>query len=233
MALAVGLAVALVPGLTLASSAQAAPRHLVFAHPRAPRVGPAPAGVVARMYSSADPYSPLRGHGYRYGVIPSRARLTEMRQWAIAHPRVPTAPSSDLMYGGGVDGIGVTNGPEKVYLVFYGAQWGTQGTDSHGNITLSGDPNGVAPYLQSLFKGLGTGNELWSGVMTQYCDGVATGAKSCPSNNKEHVAYPKGGALAASGRERRVAQQRDRPPARRRGRQRGRALRQHHGRVQP
>jgi serine protease len=36
----------------------------------------------------------------------------------------------------------------------------------------------VAPYLQQLFKGLGTGGELWSGVMTQYCQGVATGTET-------------------------------------------------------
>ena len=90
----------------------------------------------------------------------------------------------------------MTTGPEKVYLVFYGSQWGTQGTDANGNVTLSGDPSGEAPYLQQLFKGLGTGNELWSGVMTQYCDGVATGSQSCPASNTEHVAYPTGGALA-------------------------------------
>jgi hypothetical protein len=46
-----------------------------------------------------------------------------------------------------------------------------------------------------LFSGLGTNNELWSGVATQYCEGVATGATSCPANSA-HVAYPTGGALA-------------------------------------
>ncbi|HCU94287.1 MAG TPA: hypothetical protein DHU96_16845, partial [Actinobacteria bacterium] len=101
-----------------------------------------------------------------------------------------------MNYGGGIDGIGVTTGPEKVYLVFYGSQWGSQGTDSNGNVTLSGDPYGEAPYLQQMFKGLGTGGELWSGVMTQYCDGVAVGSQSCPAGNTEHVAYPTGGALA-------------------------------------
>src|ERR1700737_4353758 len=80
--------------------------------------------------------------------------------------------------------------------VFYGSQWGPQGTDANGNVTLSGDPSGEAPYLQQLMKGLGTGGELWSGVMTQYCDGVAVGAQSCPAGNTQHVAYPTGGALA-------------------------------------
>src|SRR5262249_32213981 len=50
--------------------------------------------------------------------------------------------------------------------------------------------------LQELFKGLGTNGELWSGVMTQYCDGVAAGAQSCPASNTQHVAYPAGGVLA-------------------------------------
>ena len=54
----------------------------------------------------------------------------------------------------------------------------------------------MAPYLQELMKGLGTGGELWSGVLTQYCDGVATGAQTCPASNTQHVAYPTGGALA-------------------------------------
>jgi serine protease len=82
-----------------------------------------------------------------------------------------------------------------VYLVFFGSQWGTQGTNGNGDITLSGDPSGEAPYLQEMFKGLGTGNEQWSGVMTQYCEGVAAGAQTCPAR-APHVAYPHGGALA-------------------------------------
>jgi serine protease len=104
--------------------------------------------------------------------------------------------ANNLRYGGGIDGIGVTTGAEQVYLVFYGSQWGTQGTDADGNVTLSGDPSGEAPYLQQMFKGLGTNGDLWSGVMTQYCDGVAAGAQACPSSNTEHVAYPTGDALA-------------------------------------
>jgi hypothetical protein len=144
-----------------------------------------------------NPYSPAYQHAYRHGVIPTISRLHQMRQWAHAHPGiVPAVSANDLNYGGGVDGIGVTTGHEKVYLVFYGSQWGTQGTNGSGDLTLSGDPSGEAPYLQDFMKGLGTGNELWSGVMTQYCDGVAVGAQSCPASSTEHVAYPSGGALA-------------------------------------
>ena len=73
---------------------------------------------------------------------------------------------------------------------------GHPGTDADGNVTLSGDPSAEAPYLQQMFKGLGTDGDLWSGVMTQYCDGVAAGAQACPASSTEHVAYPTGGALA-------------------------------------
>jgi hypothetical protein len=150
----------------------------------------APAGSPA----VTNPYSPAYHHPYRHGAVPSIPQLAKMRQWARRHG-IHAASASNLNYGGGIDGIGVTTGPEQVYLVFWGSQWGSQGTDGNGDVTLSGDPAGVAPYLQELFKGLGTGGELWSGVMTQYCDGAPTGAQSCPSGT-QHVGYPTGGALA-------------------------------------
>jgi serine protease len=128
-----------------------------------------------------------------------------MAGWARQHPGAiaaspaaggaGAASANNVRYGGGNDGIGVTTGDERVYLVFFGSQWGTQGTNGNGDVTLSGDPSGEAPYLQEMFKGLGTGNEQWSGVMTQYCEGVATGAQTCPAR-APHVAYPHGGALA-------------------------------------
>jgi hypothetical protein len=144
--------------------------------------------------ATSNPYSPAYHHAYRHGVVPTIPQAAKMRTWSARHAAALSA--NDLNYGGGIDGIGVTTGAEKVYLVFYGSQWGTQGTDGNGNVTLSGDPSGEAPYLQQLLKGLGTGGELWSGVMTQYCDGVAVGAQTCPASSTEHVAYPTGGALA-------------------------------------
>ena len=184
-------AVALAAGLQFTTGASAAVRSA--AHP-----GPAGPGLMSRMFSPADPYAPAHNHLYRHGAVPTRSRLARMRAWAVAHPKsgAPAASGNTLQYGGGVDGIGVTNGHEKVYLVFYGSQWGTQGTNAAGDITLSGDPSGEAPYVEALMKGLGTGSELWSGVMTQYCDGVAVGATSCPASNTQHVGYPTGGAFA-------------------------------------
>ena len=159
-------------------------------------VGPARAGDVTG-HSQRDPYSPAYRHAYRQGVVPLIGRLARMRAWK-GH-RVTGARAvvgTQLRYGGGIGGIGVTTGHEKVYLVFWGSQWGTKGRDPRGNLTLSGDPSGAAPYLQELFKGLGTGGETWSGVPTQYCQGVSAGATSCPASNGQHVAYPAGGALA-------------------------------------
>src|SRR5215470_6553931 len=150
---------------------------------------------VHRISAVTNPYSPAYHHAYRHGVVPTIPRSRQMRKWAHSHPNALLA-ANDLNYGGGIDGIGVTSGHEKIYLVFYGSQWGTQSTNANGDVVLSGDPSGQAPYQQELYKGLGTGGELWSGVMTQYCDGVAVNAQSCPASNTQHVAYPSGGTLA-------------------------------------
>jgi Putative Ig domain len=141
-----------------------------------------------------NPYSPAYGHDYRHGVVPTRETSGKMRAWQRQHPAT-TLATNDLNYGGGVDGIGVTTGHEKVYLVFWGTQWGTASTNGSGDTTFSGDSAGAAPKLQEMFKGLGTNNELWSGVDTQYCEGVASGSQTCPST-AAHVAYPTGGALS-------------------------------------
>jgi hypothetical protein len=135
--------------------------------------------------------SPAAGHPYRRGVVPTRSALADIR----AHSAVQQDSANNLVYRGGVDGIGVTTGAPKVYVVFYGTQWGTKSTDSKGNAVFTGDPAHLAPRLQLMFKGLGTNNEQWSGTMTQYCEGVATNAQSCPAN-AARVGYPFGGALA-------------------------------------
>ncbi|HEY2443148.1 MAG TPA: hypothetical protein VGI31_08445 [Streptosporangiaceae bacterium] len=150
--------------------------------------------TVSHPLTTMNPYSPAYHHGYRYGVVPTVGQAAKMQAWARSHPALASA--KDLSYGGGIDGIGVTTGAEKVYLVFFGSQWGTHSTNSNGDTVFSNDPSGMAPYAQELLKGVGTNNELWSGVMTQYCDGVSVGAQSCPATNTEHVAYPTGGALA-------------------------------------
>jgi hypothetical protein len=150
-----------------------------------------PAVAGANTPAKAPAYS--NGHAYRHGAVPFRG---QQHTTAFNQAGTPAASANNLNYGGGIDGVGVTTGAEKVYLVFWGSQWGSQSTNSSGYATFSGDPKGVAPDLQAFFKGLGTDSETWSGVMTQYCQGVSTGAQSCPASNTSHVAYPTGGALA-------------------------------------
>ena len=154
------------------------------------------ASVGTAQAATGNPYAPAYGHSYRHGAIATREAHNRMNSYKAAHANaVQPASANNLNYGGGVDGIGVTTGKEKVYLVFYGSQWGATGTDANGNTTFANDTQGIAPRLQQLFKGIGNGNEQWSGVMTQYCEGVSSGSQTCPST-AAHVAYPTGGPLA-------------------------------------
>ncbi len=137
--------------------------------------------------SLPSPAAAAQGHPYRHGVVPFRGHNSSF---------ATTASANDLNFGGGLQGVGVTTGAPRVYLVFWGSQWGTQGTNSAGNVTLSGDPKGMAPDVEAFFKGLGTGSETWSGVMTQYCEGVTAGTQTCPASNTSHIGYPTGGAFA-------------------------------------
>jgi serine protease len=144
----------------------------------------------------ANPYSPAQGHTYRHGVVPTLQQNAKMKAWASTQTPAATGPET-LSYGGGIDGIGVQSGHSKVYLVFYGTQWGTQSTNGNGDATFSGDSAGAAPAAQEMFKGIGTGNELWSADLTQWCDGpnVSAGATSCPAN-AAFVPYQSGGVLS-------------------------------------
>lgn len=141
--------------------------------------------AAAQQRGAASPL--MQGHFYRHGVVPMRTHHAAAKKQLNL--------GGNLRYGGGVAGAGVVTGAPHVYLVFWGSQWGSPGTDSQGNVTLAGDSASVAPVLQQFMKGLGTNGETWSGVMTQYCQGVSTGAQTCPAG-AQHVAYPTGGALA-------------------------------------
>jgi serine protease len=145
---------------------------------------------------TANPYSPAYQHSYRHGALPTQQQFAKMKSWDAAHAPAATGPQT-LSYGGGVDGIGVQSGHSKVYLVFYGTQWGTQSTDGNGNAAFTGDPDHAASAVQQMFKGIGTNNELWSADLTQWCDGpnVSTGATTCPSN-AAFVPYQSGGVLS-------------------------------------
>ena len=142
--------------------------------------------------SYRNPYSPRYNHWYRHGAVPTRETLARMRAWESSQRsswQAAAGSSNTLSYGGGIDGIGVTSGVPRVYLVFFGSQWASG---------AGGDPNGVSMFLQALFTGIGTAGEQWSGTMTQYCDGpsVPPGATGCNTATTPHVGYPSQGALA-------------------------------------
>ena len=150
---------------------------------------PAHATVVDHAKKVLDP-----AHPWRYGIVPTVAGA---KNDVFGLPLPINIPLLDqnMSYGGGTNGVGVTTGAPKVYLVFWGSQWGTAGTNAKGDTTLSNDPAGAASVVQEFFKGLGTNNEGWSKVMTQYCEGVSAGTETCPAS-AAHVGYPTGGALA-------------------------------------
>ncbi|MGF1426756.1 hypothetical protein [Kitasatospora sp. LaBMicrA B282] len=139
------------------------------------------------------PEASAASHAYRHGAVP---KLDPSTGRAVTAPDAGTATNANnLSYGGAIDGIGVTTGAPRVYVIYWGSQWG-KATTTNGVVHLSGDKSGMAPDQQSFFKGLGSSTDKWSGVMTQYCQGIATGAQSCPST-AAHVGYPgTGGALA-------------------------------------
>lgn len=105
-------------------------------------------------------------------------------------------PQGLLSYHGGSGPYGVVTSSPKVYLIFYGTQWGTASTNSAGYLTFptTTDPQQVAVPLQELYRGLGSNSEAWSRVMTQYCQGVASGSTTCPSSAPA-IPMPSGGAL--------------------------------------
>jgi len=152
---------------------------------------------------SQNPHAPSYHHHYRHGAIPMRGILAKMRTWRATHASRNASSSNTLHYGGGTstsaDGsVGVMNGKVKVYLVFYGSGWGTESTNSNGDKTFSGDPDGAAPVAQEMFKDIGTGGETWSADLTQWCQNISNGASSCPSGTaaSDFVPYQQGGILA-------------------------------------
>lgn len=142
-------------------------------------------------------------HLYRHGAVPRRS----VRHGEVATDQRSAASTSEaaklsaklLRYGGGASGLlsgaGVTTGQPRVYLVFYGDQWGTASTNGASQMTFSNDSAHLAPALQTFYAGLGTNGETWSGVLTQYCDGASVGATSCSSGDT-NIPYPTSQVLA-------------------------------------
>ena len=146
-------------------------------------------------------------HGYRHGAVPRQTRDVRGVEALGFTPQVPgkeavrSSSRSLVRYGGGLTAgglpaAGVTTGQPKVYVVFMGDQWGTESMPG-GQVHFTADTSGLAPALQTLYAGLGTGGETWSGIITQYCDGAPVGATVC-SEGDTQIPYPTGGVLAGT-----------------------------------
>src|SRR6266403_727840 len=98
------------------------------------------------------------------------ATTEQMKQFREANPNArpgsvhAAATTNDLFYHGGTAGIGVETAP-KIYLVLWGSQWNNN------------DPSGESTILQNFYNGVG--GSSWLNSVTQYCQGVASGAVFC------------------------------------------------------
>lgn len=116
------------------------------------------------------------GHGE---LVPRQILMAPKGATHAARPVRPPK-SKNLTYHGGVGGVGVETGGDKVYLVYWGSQWGTNG---------SNDPSGEAALQQSFFSHVG--GSAWNSSVTQYCQGVASGTVTCGSSGT-HAVNPSG-----------------------------------------
>ena len=103
-----------------------------------------------------------------------------------AHSARPTR-SNNLSFHGG--NPGVVKGADKVYLVFWGSQWGASGVP--GSI----DPSGEAAIETSFFTNVG--GSAWNNSVIQYCDHTTSGSTTCGSGS-QHATNPPGSLLGGT-----------------------------------
>ena len=104
----------------------------------------------------------------------------------VVHPSATKASGhgshggSNLIYHGGVGGVGVETGADRVYLVYWGSQW------------TNNDPSGEAAIQQSFFSNVG--GSSWNNSVTQYCEGVASGSgtSACTNGGTTAATNPSG-----------------------------------------
>lgn len=133
------------------------------------------AGVVATALSAA-PAGAAVEHAQ-----PAQSHKKELLTVGLTHAAKPARPTrgSNLTYHGGrVSSKGV-----KVYIVFWGSQWGG------GTTTPQLDPTGAAARQVDFFNHVG--NDAWSKSTLQYCDGVAIGTVNCGTAGN-HAVSPTG-----------------------------------------
>jgi serine protease len=101
-----------------------------------------------------------------------------MKVKGTCHHNCGGGGGNNLNYHGGVGGVGVETGADKVYLIYWGSQWN------------SNDPSGEAAVQQSFFNHVG--GSSWNNSVTQYCEGVATGSTATPCTGTGAATNPNG-----------------------------------------
>src|SRR5882762_5185088 len=95
--------------------------------------------------AGANATTPSVGHGATVTVQKAHNHKVVMPKRGAIKPH---AAASNLLYGGGP----VERNP-KVYLVFWGSQWNSDG-------------NGVQSYLTNFFSGVGSSSDTWSTILS-------------------------------------------------------------------
>jgi len=116
-----------------------------------------------------------------FATSPAGAQTPETaghaKQMAHTAAKAAAAAGNNLRYGGGA----IVTSP-KVYIVYWGTQWGT-------GSTVTNDPSGEAALQLNFFQKLYGSGDTWSTSTTQYCQGVATGTTQCNTSGT-HVGHP-------------------------------------------
>jgi hypothetical protein len=119
-------------------------------------------------------------------AAPAGAQSPETATHAMhAHGGVVPAATGNLAYGGG----NIVTDP-KIYIVYWGNQWGT-------GSTITNDPSGEAALQLSFFQHAYGSGDTWSASQTQYCQGVAVGTTQCGSSGTP-VGHPASNPVAGT-----------------------------------
>lgn len=111
------------------------------------------------------------------GLSGSSEAMHVLRARGAATPQATS--SNNLQYRGGP----VQTGSPKVYISWWGSQWGT-GFATGGYTSAQ-----AQTYVKGFFNNVG--GSSWNNIDTQYCQGVAVGTQNCGSSGT-HIPNPTG-----------------------------------------
>jgi hypothetical protein len=124
--------------------------------------------------------------GLSFAAGPAQAATAHSLHPRTTHHAASLAAGSanDLVYGGGP----IVSSP-KVYVVYWGSQWGTS--------SVTNDPSGEASLQSSFFQHAYGSGDTYFTSQTQYCEGVATGTTLCNGSGTA-VGHPSSNPLAGT-----------------------------------